>query len=493
MPFAAARPVAVQVSLVPPAEAPSSGNLSYYGMDNETLNVPSELSRFDVPWLMLPRVYMKSLEEARGRVLFSTLKVHMSDGIGHAFTVLNAEVTTALTLGLAYTHRVGFYGSLSKYERDLVENLFGWGASELPRSFLEREVCLVEEVSHRPNAAQVDKCPICASILRNSTLPISSIVEVPESITYGCTSCRASRAAVKDFLKRHTEKNTLFQMAPQRCDLSPKAPDFTQSYQYFYWKYWDAHSSLSFPPVHREENSKHKLPVPEKRTPVNFNEHELTIAIHARRGDFLDARNHRGMVSSHVFASVVREVSRKVRSVQSPFAKMPMAVLVYSEGRRVAGVSGGLHDVQLMDKKYVDSDGSVRDARWLHRLVVPSKSKAAGGDYATELEITSEFPAGVRLELRISTSIAESIHEMASADVFIGSMSDMSQYAVRTVSRAGIQLLPTYFGQLGGCCTVRFDPLTGRIYDGDRIDRYWRKYAQSNEGCAVRALRQKSM
>lgn len=488
---AATRPVAVHVSLVPRSEARSSANLSYYGSGNEILDVPSTLSRYDVPWLMLPRVYTKTLEEAQGRVLFSTLKVHMSDGIGHAFTVLNAEVTTALTLGLAYTHRVGFYGSLSEYDHDLVENLFGWGASELPRSYLEREVCVVQEVSHKKKAMPDEKCPICASIQKNSSLPISSIVEVPESMTYGCTSCRAARTAAKDFLKRHRKKNTLFQMAPRRCDLVPKAPDFTQSYNYFYWKYWDAHSSLPFPSVHREANSMRKLPLPKKRNPLNFEEHELTIAIHARRGDFLERRNRRGLVSSHVFASVVRQVSRKVRGIQSLFAKMPVAVLVYSEGRRMTGVSGGLHDMHLMDRKYVDSDGSVRDARWFHRLITPGKSRAVGNDSATALEITSEFPTGVRVELRISTPISESVHEMASADVFIGSMSDMSQYAIRTVSRAGLQLLPTYFGQLGGCCTVRFDPLSGRIYKGDRVDRYWRKYAQSNEGSVMRALRQR--
>lgn len=74
---------------------------------------------------MLPRVYAKTLEQAQGRVLFSTLEAEMSDDVGHGFTVLKVEIPTALKLGLAYTHRVGFYGSPSEGNRDAVENMFG--------------------------------------------------------------------------------------------------------------------------------------------------------------------------------------------------------------------------------------------------------------------------------------------------------------------------------------------------------------------------------
>lgn len=193
------------------------------------------------------------------------------------------------------------------------------------------------------------------------------------------------------------------------------------------------HSSLAFPFVPRERKSEGMLPVPEKRIGVNFEEHEFTIAIDAGREEFVESRKHGELVSSGAYARVVQQVWRKVRGV-SPFARMPVAVVVYCEGRHAAGVSGRLHEVHSMSRKYMTSDGSLRDARLFHRLVTSGKSKAVWNESGTELAVTREFPGGVRVEVRRSISMSESVHEMASADVFIGSMSDMSQYAIRTVS-----------------------------------------------------------
>lgn len=77
----------------------------------------------------------------------------------------------------------------------------------------------MKEVSHGTNALQDEKCPIYALFRKNSPVPVASIVEVPEIIGYGSTSCRESRVAAQNILKLYTERTTLFQMEPWRCDL----------------------------------------------------------------------------------------------------------------------------------------------------------------------------------------------------------------------------------------------------------------------------------
>lgn len=61
-----------------------------------------------------------------------------------------------------------------------MENIFGWSALELSRMFLERDLCIMKEVSRGTKTWQDEKCSICASIRKNSTVPVASVVEVPE-------------------------------------------------------------------------------------------------------------------------------------------------------------------------------------------------------------------------------------------------------------------------------------------------------------------------
>jgi len=220
---------------------------------------------------------------------------------------------------------------------------------------------------------------------------------------------------------------------------------------------------------------------------VNFAENEVSVAIHARRGDFFAARNNRRMVPSRAFAVVVRQVAKTMQHVGGVFAAMPVAVYVYSEGRRAAG--GADHDVLHMDRSFLDADGSARDARWFQTLLT-GRERADGNGTHSILERTTMFPAGVRTEFRISRDVAESLHEMASADVFVGSESDLSQYAVRIVSRGGLQLLPKYMGAVPGCCAVRFDANRGGIGRKGIVDmeKYWRWFALANERSALRAM-----
>lgn len=452
--------------------------------------LPAEANRFDVPWLLWDRVDTASFARSGYRILFSTLKTRLSDGIGHGMTVLNAELSTALSLGLSYTHRVGIYGSLSRELPEAVENIFGWGVGEVPRRFIEREVCSIEYASRRnPSAVGENRCPLCKAIRNDSVLPIHGIVEIPASFSYGCVSCHSRQTSVQSFLKQHGRNFTLFQMSPEKCDQSPKSPDFKLSYRYFYWKYWDVHADSSIgslPPVEKKEQGKHWALPFQKRQPLRLRQDELNIAVHARRGDFLFEKQRR-MISARAFRNVIKEVVAAVHEVGGVFAKMGITVTVYSEGRR-NDIVGHLHDAKLMDHDFVDTDGQVRDARWFHRLLVPSENPVGGNKTHSARESSAQFTGGVRVEFRISTDFAEAVHEMGSADVFVGSASDLSQYAVRVISRAGVQLLPEYIGAVEECCLVKFHHRYGGVSRPKRLVEYWRLYAMANERSAERAV-----
>lgn len=451
-------------------------------------------NRFDIPWLLLPRITTRSFAESGYRVLYSPMKEKASGGIGHGLTVLNAELSTAITLGLSYTHRVGIYGSMSRAQPLAVEDLFGWGAREVPRKFIQDKVCEVTPLSHKtPPEHGSESCPVCRTIRKDSPVPIRNIVEVPSMISYGCTSCHRTRIAVGNFLAEHGKNHTLFQMLPSRCDRSPKSPDFSLSYRFFYWKYWDLHGNRTIGglPVSavREEGRKWTVPVT-KRGPVNLIEDELNIVIHARRGDFFTHTN-RKMVSAKVFAAVANRSMEIVQKVGGIFSEMPVAIILYSEGRERNGTVGELHEQSALSKEFVDTDGTIRDAIWLHSLFMPCEASLTGNSSHTDRAVGSSYPNGLRVETRISSDVVHAIHEMAAADIFIGSASDLSQYAVRVISRAGMQILPEYQGAMGQCCATRFDVESGRVLKSS-LEEYWRLYSIANEESAIRSMKEAS-
>lgn len=452
--------------------------------------LPSEANRFDVPWLLWDRVDTASFAKSGHRILFSTLKTRLSDGMGHGLTVLNAELSTALNLGLSYTHRVGIYGSLSRELPEAVENIFGWGVGEVPRRFIEKEVCSIEYTSQRnPTAVAENRCLLCRAIRNDSVLPMHGIVEIPTSFSYGCVSCHSTQIAVQSFLRQHGRNFTLFQMSPEKCDQSPKSPDFKLSYRFFYWKYWDLHADSNFgslPSAEKKEQGRRWALSSQKRQPLRLKQDELNIAVHARRGDFLFEKQ-RKMIPAKAFKNVIQEVMTAVHEVGGVFAEMSVTVTVYSEGRRRDGI-GHLHDTKLMDHDFVDTDGQVRDARWFHHLLVPDGNLVGGNRTHSARESSAQFAGGVRVEFRISTDFAEAVHEMGSADVIVGSASDLSQYAVRVISRAGVQLLPEYIGAIDECCLVKFHHRSGEVSRPKRLVEYWRMYAMANERSARRAF-----
>lgn len=82
-------------------------------------------SRFLAPWQDVPHLKLPTLNQARHRVLYSPLRIVGSEGIGHGFATKNMEVTAAIRLGLAYTHRRPVFGSLSLNNPMIMEEFFG--------------------------------------------------------------------------------------------------------------------------------------------------------------------------------------------------------------------------------------------------------------------------------------------------------------------------------------------------------------------------------
>lgn len=455
--------------------------------------VPAETNRFNVPWLLLDRVKTLSLSESRHRILYSPQREVSSDGLGHGLTTLNSELSTALLFNLSYSHRAGKYASLTKHDRYAIESVFGWGFGEIPREYLQNEMCDIEYVSHRGWSDHGHMCPICTSLKgRAATAPDSmrQIVDIPASLTYGCITCKARRRPVRDFLGQYRESNTIFQLSTAECDGSPKSPDFSLSHGFFYWKYWDLHSEPTFArrmPKRNVAGQRYAAPV-RQRAQVNLVQHELSIAVHSRRGDFFEAKN-RELIPSAVLVRVIHHAMSIVRDSGGKFSQMPVAVYVYSEGQRTNHTVGTVHDIEIQNSDYVDHDGSVHDAGWWQRLMVPFKKPGRGNKTHAFQERDEMFPFGVRTEMRVATDLVQSIHEMASADILIGSASDLSQFAVRVVSRGGLQLLPQYLGAVPGLGGFRFDSKTGDISKRKLMLATWQLYMSANEASAERALR----
>jgi hypothetical protein len=373
-------------------------------------------SRFDIPWNVTPRVRLPSLSESRHRVLFSTVSPLGNSGLGHMLAVLNAEVHTAMMLSLTYTHRVGQFGSLTAIHPERVETFFGWGRGEIPRLQVYRSVC--GETSNaslhagsrthgggkvRPLRRPCTECgrianPGVTADARLRGMDIRRLVQVPEAISFSwCNSHDDPQLAtskctlVRDFRRKHNgTQHALFQIATAVCDEMPAFSDFSQTAGWYYWHYWDAHMyrpGMRARPAHA-------------RPALRFSERELSIAVHARRGDFLSAQNadRRSVIAVKTFARAIREVQRIVGESGGPFSRLPTRVYVYSEGRRARGATGIVgHDVSQMTDEFVDVGGVVRNARWVQNAI--------GG--------------GVRVTMRISTDTVEAMHEMAGADWFL--------------------------------------------------------------------------
>lgn len=421
----------------------------------------ARLSRFHERWTKIASVKTLSLDESNHRVLYSSMSDVAGDGLGHALATFNTEVATALHLGLTYTHRRATFSSLTKDDRHAVENFFGFGWGEISRENIQRSVCDMDAYFYDSAKKFARVCQVCDKMRPRphvgSVVDVENIVQLPSVVSFHNTSgCHddfvSCRNRVRDELLAQYPRNTLFTMTLEGCASMGPNSMFGETAGWFYDHYW-------------------RRPALESRE-LSFNAAELTIAIHARRGDFLSATNtKRTATPSESFRQSLVEIIGIVKNTGGPFATLPVAVHVYSEG--VLKRSGVGHDISKMEKIFLDSAGKAETAAQWEEGIARQVGEFADAD----------ADAGVRVEMHIAEDTIGCLHEMVSADIFIGSMSGMSTHIVHSLSR-GVVVLPgvvesgsdRYGSEGGRFGASHYDVGSGRIERG-KFGGDWRAYA----------------
>lgn len=482
--------------------------------NGSTVLVPEYMSRFHVPWFVPFKSFaLKSTREANYRILYSPVRHAMSDGIGHSMAIVNYEIRVAQKLGIAYSHRVSNYSSLTESDVNAVEEFFGWGGNVgLTRSELQKEVCIPEGGEGTKWASELFsqryRCNICAKLRRPNKYEMKHIVDLDESVSYQCVNGTRTHqvcdADIAKFLKKHDKAHTLFQLPTEVCEKPVSDSTFGYTKVYFWHKYWDRHSHYA-----RQRNG---LPIIPGTRSLSLSESSLTIAVHVRRGDFIHepaVRKKRTVIEDKKYAILISRAIRIVQDEGGVFSKMPIDVIIFSEGRVIENGPLSSHSVSAQDKQYYDSEGKRRTYKWWEKLITESALKQFTKD------ATSTDPAvlwkddatlrktmsRVKVQLRIAEPTLQSMHEMSSSDIFIGSKSGLSTHAVWALSR-GVSLMPSGApiaseGMPIGpakeriCCTVGFDVRTLRLNTG-KFRMYWHAYALANAASAARALKASS-
>lgn len=387
--------------------------------------------RFHERWSKIPAIKTLSLNESNHRVLYSSMSDKSGDGLGHSLATFNAEVSTAIHMGLTYTHRRATFSSLTDEDSAAVDDFFGWGYGEISRENIQRTVCEMDEeqidgvydlVGGQAGKKRHRVCAPCEKLRplphEGSLVDVAQIVQLPPvasfPTTLGCKEREYNYITCRDqlnaeLLRKHPG-NTLFTMTPQGCNTMAPNSKFEETAGWYYDHYWRRpwlqNRSLSFDPT------------------------ELTIAIHARRGDFLSTSNSRKATPSTSFQAAVAELLKITQQVGGPFSRLPVAVHVYSEGT-FKGKAGAGHNISKMDQVFVGTDGAPETAQqWQREL----------------RKLLRELQPEIRVELHIAQDTLSSLHEMVSADIFIGSDSGMSTNIVKSLSR-GVVILPGAVGK----------------------------------------------
>lgn len=462
-------------------------------------SLPHFSNRFDHTWNLPKRVYLPNLKESAYRILYSPLREMAGDGIGHAFASMNAEVGAAIRFNLTYTHRIATYAALTEDDKQSVENLFAWGNNHIPRTFIRQHYC---KTGYTGGPFSCQLCHGVRKRKRFSPLKLKHIVIIPENLTYVRTNppCVPPNPPVicaeilNTFLQRNNKPYTLFQMSPRLCRRTPVDNYIDpKARSYFFHQYWDHHGSRRLTKitanarasVRRETTAIPLIRITSRRRPIQFHQHQLVFAIHARRGDFFQVNRH--MVSVAKFASIIRQVMSVVQAHGGIFSKLPVSINIYSEGQPKKGYESIGHDVSAMTDIFLDSDGKERSSKWIRETIL-GKTSSDNEKNSTENPTYGElFPNGLEVRMHVSTKTITVIHHMVAADVFIASDSAMGKYIVSSLSR-GIHLHPSKLIWFKNeCCQVPFDAKSAQVTDIKILQKFWRAFVEAHKASVTRA------
>jgi hypothetical protein len=377
--------------------------------------------------------------------MFSPFRVRQGDGLGHGLATVNMEVVAAIRLGLTYTHRRPKFGALSDEDPDAIEIFFGWERNELSAKAFYETNCIP---TPHPRG-----CRICGGLSKRSKM--TSVVQLPSDII---TGARADDALLH-FLAMNNQSHTVFTIESSICSTSPAYSEFSLSRPWFFWKYWDSRAQMQ---GLVDPSS------PNETTVQDFNDKEISIAVHVRRGDFFDQKK-RKLLNCSTYAQIIRTVQGIIEDGGNRFSRMPVAVYIYSEGRPKDGYDFGTHDVRRLSEDFLDENKVVRGAEWWTDLLVRTPPQ---NDRTSDRR---RQPAIPRVELRISKPTLSTTHQMIAADVFIGSLSGLSTNLVRALSR-GVQIHPGSALPVNYCCSVSADAKNG-MFEREAFAALWSDYA----------------
>lgn len=223
--------------------------------------------------------------------------------------------------------------------------------------------------------------------------------------------------------------------------------------------------------------------VSEKRKDaVRFEPQDMNLAVHIRRGDFFNESSRR-MFSDAVFARTLADAMDIVDSAGGIFSKAVPVVHIYSEGKLLPDRAVSSHDVDGMDNIYYDENQNPRSARQWQDLIKSMQK--------SDERLQNSMRNRVKVRLHISEDTLANMHEMVSADIFVGSDSSMSLGPVYMLSR-GVRLLATHPLRRADRLYAGFDPQTGELTNAEKFYRSWMIYEAANGPSLLRFLQQAS-
>lgn len=417
--------------------------------------VPPHANRFDTPWRYPHPLHLSTLPASRYRLLYSPPRYTSPHHLGRHFEAVLSDIAAAHRLSAAYAHHPAPFPHPFSRDSRAIDNLFAWAHGHIRSDFIARSVCLRNHSTPR-------YCPPCHYVRLPNPLALSQAVPVPPMLTHLWTTphpIHTTNNAVRTFLEGPAgNSHTLLVTSASKshCPLSsPRGMVQTLAAGYVFSRYWKAHGDIS--------PSKY---VPRRPTPFS-QEREFVVAIHIRQALRFRRRHIRTSIRGYGIA--LSRVLGIVRAHGGPFALMSVAVHFFSD----VSVNGTRNLFQ-------DIDGTLLTRHDLEELLLPDPSLSS---------------QGFRVVMRVASSIVSSVHEMVSADLFIGCPTRMSTMVVQTLSRAAVVLLP-----IRRCETERinggrntnnrayFESETGELVYDVGVRGLWRLFAFYNGFSAKRAL-----